>query len=514
VNNSSTTPLLPGGVFTGASDYVVIYKSIVINASSDRSSASGGLSIQFSTDNINWDFVYTYNVVAGTPFAVTLQVIAPYVRVVYTNGTVGQLTFRLQTVLVAQQEIPAPLFPVPSTPTSSSSVAITSPTDAFDDVALTQKLPDVITTFLYNLNNTYITTTATGSGTATQANSMILLQTGTTSTSSMTAKSVALSKYLPGSGLKSYLTPVYGPAIVGSTQYVGIGIDLTNGFYIGYNGTSFGVFHANGVSSVFYAQSSWNLDTLNGLGPSRMNLNPLVGNVFQIQVQWLGYGNINFAVENPATSQFINFHTIKYPNTASIPSLVFPSFYCIGIVTNGASTTNVSMSISCMTIYNEGNSPLTRPGIRFSASVSTGYSPPSSAARSILSIYNKPTAILGTLRSNYTPIALDQISLATSGNRPVRFQAILNPTSGVTGGSASWVDVSTTTSVTAFSTTNAPIAGGTVIMTFELANTDALNELLTIDVIQLYPGQWLVITLLTPSESTTNYAALSWREFF
>jgi len=245
-----------------------------------------------------------------------------------------------------------------------------------------------------------------------------------------------------------------------------------------------------------------------------MIINPQFGNVFQIQVQWLGYGNVIFSVENPATGRFINFHTIQYPNTSTTPSLAFPSFYCFASVTNAVAT-NITLRVACMTIYTEGNSPLTRPGIRFSASTTAGFNiNVVSTNTSLLSIYNKPTNVLGGVNTNYTPITIDQMSLASNGSVPIRYQLIRNTTGGVTGGTA-WTDVSTSTSVMAFSTTNVAVTGGTVIMTFYLTNISSLNQILNNLVIQLFPGQWLVVAGLTTSASTNdNYAALSWREFF
>jgi hypothetical protein len=100
-NNSSTTPLISGGVFTGENDEVSQYKAIGILVHSDVGSAVDGLSLQWSTDGVNWDHKHYFTVYGNTDNAPYFQVgiAARYFRVVYTNGSQNQSEFRLQTIL-------------------------------------------------------------------------------------------------------------------------------------------------------------------------------------------------------------------------------------------------------------------------------------------------------------------------------------------------------------------------------------------------------------------------------
>ena len=57
---------------------------------------------QFSTDNTNWDddYIFTYDEsVNGTARRFQFPVTAKYFRVNYTNGSVAQTHFRVQTIL-------------------------------------------------------------------------------------------------------------------------------------------------------------------------------------------------------------------------------------------------------------------------------------------------------------------------------------------------------------------------------------------------------------------------------
>jgi len=99
-NNSTTATLGISGVYTGTADDVSNYSAITITLDSSHDSAASGMTFEFSTDNTNWDDVYTFTYTAADgarrfQFPVTAQ----YFRIVYTNGTLAQTHFRVQAIL-------------------------------------------------------------------------------------------------------------------------------------------------------------------------------------------------------------------------------------------------------------------------------------------------------------------------------------------------------------------------------------------------------------------------------
>lgn len=98
-NNSTTAVLAGNAVFTGTSEDALNYNEIRISVISSHVSATDGLSIQQSEDNINWDFTDTYTIAAATGKTYSVPRQARYFRVVYTNGATLQTSFRLQTIL-------------------------------------------------------------------------------------------------------------------------------------------------------------------------------------------------------------------------------------------------------------------------------------------------------------------------------------------------------------------------------------------------------------------------------
>jgi len=66
--------------------------------------------------------------------------------------------------------------------------------------------------------------------------------------------------------------------------------------------------------NTFIPSSSFNIDRLDGTGPTGMVFDPSKGNVFEIGIQYLGYGNAKFGIENPETGIIAPFHMVKNAN--------------------------------------------------------------------------------------------------------------------------------------------------------------------------------------------------------
>ena len=98
-SNSSTTPLLGGGVFTGAAMEITNYAVINVCVYSDVASATNGVTVQFSPDGTNWDHSHSTTYTTGSGKGYIFNAEYRYARVVYTNGATSQGAFRLQTLL-------------------------------------------------------------------------------------------------------------------------------------------------------------------------------------------------------------------------------------------------------------------------------------------------------------------------------------------------------------------------------------------------------------------------------
>ena len=151
-----------------------------------------------------------------------------------------------------------------------------------------------------------------------------------------------------------------------------------------------GVNNPSVLADYFTPQTSFNIDKLDGTGPSGIILDPSKLNVYQINFRWLGVGNIKFAVEHPDTGDMINFHRIDFSNRNTTPHLDNPSLK-IGYVTaalNGASGTDLSVSGASMMGAIEGLVQTTRLPNAASV-VASGLSLASGQYHHVLSIKNR-----------------------------------------------------------------------------------------------------------------------------
>jgi len=96
--NSSTATLAGDAVFTGTGEDVSNYASVSILYKSDVAAAASGLKIEFSQDNSNWDVSLVGDLGAKTFQVHRLVPAAKFFRIVYTNGSASQGSFRLQCI--------------------------------------------------------------------------------------------------------------------------------------------------------------------------------------------------------------------------------------------------------------------------------------------------------------------------------------------------------------------------------------------------------------------------------
>ncbi|MEB9535980.1 hypothetical protein P9Z76_30620 [Bacillus cereus] len=287
---------------------------------------------------------------------------------------------------------------------------------AFGDVRSAELLPFVGWTFNYNINSDLINTTLTGSGTVSASDSMGIIETGSTSNSSAKIETNKALRYTPGFGALIRFTAVFTTGTQNSTQIIGIGDEL-DGFFFGYNGTSFGILRRQNGTDNWIPQSSWNTDKFDGTGFSLVTLNPSQGSVYTIQYQWLGFGDIRFFIENPSTGEPTLVHIIQYSNAYTIPSIMNPTLPIMAQVINSTNSNNIVLKTSSAIGILEGNgntnSLVTRNSFN-NTKIGIG-----NIETSIFSLQNKS---IFQSKLNRVRVQLDMISFLGSANQNIIFR--------------------------------------------------------------------------------------------
>lgn len=121
-------------------------------------------------------------------------------------------------------------------------------------------------------------------------------------------------------------------------------------------------------TNTFIPSGSFNIDKLDGTGPSEMVLDPFRGNVYQIGFQYLGFGNAKFYVEDPNSGSPFLFHEIKNVNSRTTPVLKNPNVSVLATSANIGGTTSVDLKTASLAAFTEGKIRKLDP--KFSHSVS------------------------------------------------------------------------------------------------------------------------------------------------
>lgn len=178
-----------------------------------------------------------------------------------------------------------------------------------------------------------------------------------------------------------------------------------------------GVVHTNNWTY----QGSFNIDNLDGTGPSNMVLRSQYLNVYQINFRWLGVGEIRYAIEDDSNGDMIFFHHEHYTNRNVVPHVAQPSFKIGYISANFGTNTNATVIGSSIMGAIEGE--IKQNELNRSSSVNkTTLS--QNQTHHLLTIRNpyvtngKSGALNGNYVINTKEIILKDVSVATQGNDP------------------------------------------------------------------------------------------------
>lgn len=108
-------------------------------------------------------------------------------------------------------------------------------------------------------------------------------------------------------------------------------------------------------TQTFISQSQWNVDTMDGNGPSRFTINPAQGNIYGVGFQYLGFGNPFFSIEDPETGLLTSCHMIKSANSRITTIVKNPQMTAKWqAINSGSSATSVSIKGASAGVFTEG----------------------------------------------------------------------------------------------------------------------------------------------------------------
>lgn len=374
---------------------------------------------------------------------------------------------------------------------------------AFGELEVAQLEPHVELRFNYGLNTRLYEDVSANSGTFTIGSGLASVQSGTNSSGLGAMHSLETLAYIPGLGGKVRFTAMFTTGVADSIQHAGIA-DADDGYGFGYDGVDFGVFRLKGGTYNWIPQTSWSEDKMDGTGPSGMTLDQTKLNVYQVQYQWLGAGQINFFLEDDDTGEFVRVHSIKYTNRNTTPSINNPTLPLSLHSENTGNTTNLTIKSSSMAAFTEGQ--FDNPGLITDVDVEGISYLTASGEVPILSIRSRTT--YQSVTNRVVSQGVD-IGVSADGTKPAIFRMYVN--GALTG--ASFSDVNTNNSVLESDTSATAITGGTKILTIPVGKEDAKIIDLTVRKQDIHPGDLVTITVECDSNSTVG-ADITFRELF
>lgn len=253
------------------------------------------------------------------------------------------------------------------------------------------------------------------------------------------------------------------------------------------------------------AQSSWSEDKAAG-AETLPSLDFTKGNVFQIRYQWLGFGAIEFSVENPSTGDFILVHRIEYANANTIPSLDNPTLPICLTVGNTSNTSDIVLQSSSLMGAIEGKD-LEEGILNNIVAEDTGTG---TSETPIFSIHNH-TVYQGKVNRVRIELKVFSASIdSTTANKPSTIRVRLNPT--LTGASFSAVDADT--SVVMIDTSATAVSGGNVI--FSQIITEGASPIIDFTKIieKIPPGDTATVSLESSSGNVDSVISMNWLDLF
>lgn len=251
--------------------------------------------------------------------------------------------------------------PLEVTTVSGQSVAFTTAGtpagDAFGRARVSAPLTLFDSSHRYQDNDLWATATGVSSSATFSANEgLIDLVVPTTSGGYVTRETKQVFSYQPGKSLLVLSTFVMASAKTNLRQRVGYFND-SNGMFLQLSGSTLSFVERSSVSGspqeTSVAQANWNVDKLDGTGPSGKTLDITKAQILWMDIEWLGLGTVRlgFVIDGV----LIHCHSFHHANLISSTYITTASLPLRYEITNTNTTASAStLKQVCSTVISEG----------------------------------------------------------------------------------------------------------------------------------------------------------------
>lgn len=211
----------------------------------------------------------------------------------------------------------------------------------------------------YADNNKFATSNTATTSYSFQANTASIdMVVDTTSLAKVYRESYRVFAYQPGKSLLIINSCVMNTSKANLRQRVGY-FSTDNGIFLEQSDDVYFVKRSKVTGSVVdtkIAQSDWNIDPMDGTGPSGLTLNLAYPQIFWIDIEWLGVGTVRIGFV--INGKFVHCHSIHHSNLSSSPAgaymqtAILPVRY--EIENTGATASSSTLKQIGSTVISEG----------------------------------------------------------------------------------------------------------------------------------------------------------------
>lgn len=229
--------------------------------------------------------------------------------------------------------------------------------DAFGRLRVSNPFTLFDSSHRFDDNGLWSTSTATGgAATFNAAQGLMDLDVTAASGSKVVRETIKVFSYQPGKSLLVLSTFVMSPAKTGLRQRVGY-YGTNNGYYLEQNDSTVSFversFVTGAVVNTPVAQASWNVDPLNGSGPSGITLDLTKAQILFMDLEWLGVGTVRIGFV--INGNFYVCHKFHHANIIASTYITTASLPLRYEITNTAATSGASeLKQICSTVLSEG----------------------------------------------------------------------------------------------------------------------------------------------------------------
>lgn len=251
------------------------------------------------------------------------------------------------------------------------------------------------------------------------------------------------------------------------------------------------------------SSANWNYDKADGTG-TLPDLDWSKGNVYQIKYQWLGYGMIQFYIEDPTLGRFIRVHAIEYANTSTIPTVGNPTFPFYFHASNSNSVQNISMFTSSCGGFVERNTGRSTGGNQKTYTVSDSCG---DSGTLIATLFNP-----NNFKSKNSRVQVSISDISASAASPVTFRFYRN---AALTGTASWTSIGTN-SCMYYDEGSTSFSGGDLACAIRVehqSNNNLTARDISDGILTLHPGDTLSIVATSDSGTVKVGCSINWVEY-